>query len=76
MHLLNVFSKQLKLLKNYLSPFTRRISLHLQLHSNNIDNDRIILLQQLCIRLNNKEDIIQRPTWLSGAQKKKKRHSV
>lgn len=43
----------------------------MQLHSNNIDNDRIILLQQLCARLSNKEHIIQRPTWLSGAQEKK-----
>lgn len=46
----------------------------MQLHSNNMDNDRIILLQQLCTRLKNKERIIQRPTWLSGAQEK--RYSV
>lgn len=41
----------------------------MQLHSNNVDNDRIILLHQLCTRLTNKEDIIQ-STCLSGAQEK------
>ena len=33
----------------------------------------IILLQQLCPRLSNKEHIIHRPTWLSCARKKKKK---
>lgn len=43
----------------------------MQVHSNNMDNDRIILLQQLCTRLHNKDYIIPRPTRLSGAQKEK-----
>lgn len=42
----------------------------MQLHSNNMDNDRIILLHQLSASLSNKEHIIH-STWLSGAQKKK-----
>lgn len=30
------------------------------------------MLQQLCTRLSNKEHIIRRPTWLSGAREEKK----
>ena len=45
----------------------------MQLHSSNMDNDRIIVLQQLCTRLSNKEHIIRRPTWLSGAREGEKK---
>ena len=34
------------------------------------------MLQQLCTRLSNKEHIIRRPTWLSGAREGKKKATV